>query len=75
MRWRVPTLILGTLYVLAMMWSRAYIGVHYPTDVAGGALFSLAWVFGLAQILRMHRVSPARSAAPTGAAGLLRDEG
>lgn len=64
-RWRVPALILGTLYVLGMMLSRVYIGVHYPTDVTGGALFSLAWVFGLSRILHIHRPLPASAdAAP-----------
>ncbi|UBV45299.1 phosphatase PAP2 family protein (plasmid) [Deinococcus taeanensis] len=57
-RWRIPALVIGTLYVLGMMLSRVYIGVHYPTDVTGGALFSLAWVFGLSQILHIHRVPP-----------------
>lgn len=57
-RWRIPALVLGTLYVLGMMLSRVYIGVHYPTDVMGGALFSLAWVFGLSQLLHIHRIPP-----------------
>lgn len=54
-KWRVPALILGVLYVLGMMWSRVYIGVHYPTDVLGGALFSVAWVFGVAKIMRVTK--------------------
>ncbi|MFC4640383.1 phosphatase PAP2 family protein [Deinococcus hohokamensis] len=57
-RWRVPALVIGTLYVLGMMLSRVYIGVHYPTDVTAGALFSVAWVFGLSQILHIHRIPP-----------------
>ena len=51
-RWRWPALVLGALYVLGMMWSRVYIGVHYPSDVAAGALFSIAWVVALARLLR-----------------------
>ncbi|MDL2345400.1 phosphatase PAP2 family protein [Deinococcus sp. MIMF12] len=60
-RWRVPALVLGGLYVLGMMWSRVYIGVHYPTDVLGGALFSLAWVIALTRALRIHPAFPVQS--------------
>ncbi|MPY66170.1 phosphatase PAP2 family protein [Deinococcus sp. SDU3-2] len=60
-RWRAPALILGVLYVLGMMWSRVYIGVHYPTDVLGGALFSLAWVVALTRALRIHPAFPVKS--------------
>lgn len=67
-RWRVPALVGGALYLLGMMASRVYIGVHYPTDVTGGALFSVAWVVGLAQILRLHRASGVRRAVRAGTA-------
>jgi len=55
-RWRLPVLGLGTLYVLVMMWSRVYSGVHYPTDVLGGALVGIIWVFGLDRRLGAHRL-------------------
>lgn len=55
-RWRWPVLTLGTLYVLVMMWSRVYSGVHYPTDVLGGALVGLIWVTGLDRRLQAHRL-------------------
>ncbi|GMA17589.1 phosphatase PAP2 family protein (plasmid) [Deinococcus metallilatus] len=54
-RWHWLALVLGVLYVLGMMWSRVYIGVHYPSDVTAGALFSLAWVVALTRVLHPQR--------------------
>ncbi|WP_396116050.1 phosphatase PAP2 family protein [Deinococcus multiflagellatus] len=68
-RWRLPALVCGALYVLAMMWSWVYIGVHYPTDVTAGALVSVAWVVGLNYVLHVHRIlrpAPAASAERPG---------
>lgn len=57
-RWRLPALMLG---VLGMMASRVYTGVRCPTDVLGGALFSLAWVSSPARVLPPSR-PPTRTA-------------
>jgi membrane-associated phospholipid phosphatase len=35
------------LPVLAIAWSRVYLGVHYPSDVAAGFLLAIFWLGGL----------------------------
>jgi undecaprenyl-diphosphatase len=37
----------ASLLVLAIGWSRIYLGVHYPSDVLGGYLVATAWVAAL----------------------------
>ena len=39
---RAIVLILGALFVLAVAWSRLYVGVHYGTDLIGGVLNGIA---------------------------------
>lgn len=40
---RELALVLSVLIALAVAWSRVYLGVHYPTDVAAGLLLGWSW--------------------------------
>jgi len=51
-RWRWPAVVLGTLFTLAVGWSRIDLGVHYPTDVLAGWLSGVAWVLGVYGVYR-----------------------
>jgi undecaprenyl-diphosphatase len=41
--WREAAIALGVLIAIAVAWSRVYLGVHYPTDVAAGLLLGWSW--------------------------------
>ncbi len=45
----------GACFVLLVSASRIYLGVHYPSDVLGGWLASLAWVLALRRLLLTGR--------------------
>jgi membrane-associated phospholipid phosphatase len=52
-RARWPVIVLGTGWVLLVSTSRAYLGVHYPSDLVAAWLASLAWVCGLAWLFHV----------------------
>ncbi len=43
-KWRSLALVIGSIYVILIGFSRIYLGVHYLSDVLAGWVVSLAWV-------------------------------
>ena len=52
-KWRIPTIVIGGLYVLYIGFSRLYLGLHYPTDIIGGWIVAFAWVLVVVLTLRL----------------------
>lgn len=51
-RWRWWVLGLGSVFVLAIGWTRLYLGVHYPSDVLAGWMVSIAWAIGVSFLIK-----------------------
>lgn len=49
---------IGGLFVIAIGWTRLYLGVHFPSDILAGWLVSLAWAIGASLVIRPHLVKP-----------------
>ncbi|MCV3212121.1 phosphatase PAP2 family protein [Plectonema radiosum NIES-515] len=52
LRWLV--LIFGSLFVVAIGWTRLYLGVHFPSDILAGWMVALAWAIGVNLIIKPH---------------------
>jgi len=51
-RWRWLVIIAGSVFVLAIAWTRLYLGVHYPSDILAGWTASVAWAVGVSLAIK-----------------------
>lgn len=56
-RWSALTLVLGSVYVVVIGWTRLYLGVHYPSDILAGWMLAIAWVIGMSIVVKPHAVT------------------
>jgi len=52
--WRWPFFVAALIF-LANSFSRLYLAVHWPTDIVGGMLIGIAWLFGTWRAFARHR--------------------
>lgn len=61
--WRHWVWLLGGLFVVAIGWTRLYLGVHYPSDILAGWMLGIAWVLAASLVVQPTR-SIAQEASP-----------
>ena len=63
-RWSVWIASLGSALVVAIGWTRLYLGAHFPSDILAGWLVSIAWAIGVSLIIQPQPTPlPDRAAA------------
>ena len=62
--WREGAIILALVIAVAVAWSRVYLGLHYPTDVAAGLLLGWSWAL-LVFLWARPEIGASRSAGKT----------
>lgn len=56
--WCWLILVVGSLFVVAIAWTRLYLGVHFPSDILAGWMVSIAWAVGVSLLIRPHLTKP-----------------
>ncbi len=63
-RWNWLVATLGGLFVLAIGWTRLYLGVHYPSDILAGWTASIAWAVGVSLVIKPRPMKAPPDALP-----------
>ena len=63
-RWCWFVLIVGMIFVIAIAWTRLYLGVHYPSDILAGWMASIAWAVGVSMLVRPHKIKRSATQIP-----------
>lgn len=54
-KWRGLVIGLGGLFVLAIAWTRLYLGVHFPSDILAGWFLAITWSILSSLLLNIHQ--------------------
>ncbi|WP_414644086.1 phosphatase PAP2 family protein [Allocoleopsis sp.] len=57
-RWCGLILSLGSAFIIAIAWTRLYLGVHFPSDILAGWMTALAWAIGVSLVLKPRLFQP-----------------
>lgn len=60
-RWCWLAVLGGSSFVIAISWTRLYLGVHFPSDILAGWLVSIAWAIGVSLAIRPHLAASSRT--------------
>lgn len=60
-RWRITAIITGTVYVIAIGFTRLYLGVHFPSDIIAGWLVAIGWIAAVSVIFLSSPLTLKRS--------------
>ncbi|MBD2166779.1 phosphatase PAP2 family protein [Calothrix membranacea FACHB-236] len=74
--WRWLVMLCGGLYVLAIAWTRLYLGVHFPSDILAGWMVAIAWSIGVSLIIKplLIATNPLNNVQPVEETSLLPKE-
>jgi undecaprenyl-diphosphatase len=63
-RWCWLTVIFGSVFAVSIAWTRLYLGVHFPSDILGGWMLSIAWTIAVSLLLKpnLSKVNTATNA-------------
>jgi membrane-associated phospholipid phosphatase len=74
--WRWLVVLFSSLYLLAIAWTRLYLGVHFPSDILAGWMVAIAWGTGVSLIIKPHltATTPTNNVQPVDETSLLPKE-